>query len=164
MTTAEEKLAKEQKQWERTTQLHERYRTAQLALTVLIVTITGAALNALRPQGILGLLLFVPIALSIAHQTCLCMGQRHDAKGSWKFFISTKQLQSATEAIAQAGGGMGDRIKAMNDTWGKTSAEGWKHSENSNWWYGWADWLCLAAAGAFIVCGAVVAWVLPPSK
>jgi hypothetical protein len=113
-----EKTAQQEAGWKRANELHEKYRGSGLALTVLIVTLSAASLNALRPQGWLGFLFFLPIALSIIHQTCLYMGQRNEARSSWQWYIATMQA----EHINSYPSGPADRLNAFQDTWAKSSS------------------------------------------
>jgi hypothetical protein len=157
MSGDESARSKQDSEWQRTTDLHEKYRSSGLALSVMIVTLSSAALNAIRPQGWLGFALFLPIALSIAHQTCIYMGQQHEARGSWKWFvygmnaINLNALEPSDEA----------RRRILRDQQEGVAIAGDKHRDGAALWFTRADRLCIAAAVSFIIGGAIAAMQLP---
>lgn len=150
--------APEDKDWKRAHELHDKYRASGLALSVIIATLSGGAINIIRPQAPgKCFILFLPIALSIAHQFCLYMGERHEARAVWKWFEARMQA----DAIDKSGVQGIDRIEMFVKKWGPTSGEGFEHGKASTTWFTRADYLCFLAAGSFLICGFIAVTQLP---
>jgi hypothetical protein len=145
-----------QKQWERSTALHDKYRAAGLALTVLIVTVSAAAINAIRPQGWLGLFMFLPIALAIVHQACLYFGQQSEAWGSWRWFVVSKSIRDKATAITPV------IAEQAEEAQKRAVADGWRQRDRGTFWFKAADVTCAAAVVAFVAVGLFVSMNLPP--
>lgn len=149
---------KQRREWERSHALHDKYRGTGLALSLTIIGLSGAVLEKLRPQGCEGLFFFLPIALSIVQQACLFMGQQHEARASWAWFIASSysvDLQTVTDPDRKA-----QLIKISRES----ADRGFTHNEGGTLWFSRADCLCWASVLSFLVAGAIAATHMPPAS
>src|SRR5262249_37846486 len=102
----------------------------------MIVSLSGGALTAFRPQSpVVGTLLFLPIALSILHQTCIYMAEQKEARSAWNALLQDIQIQFLDTIKPTPP----DRPERVEKIWADTGMGGIHDDAASVKWFIWAD-------------------------
>lgn len=129
----------------RVEEAYAKYRGSGFGLMTTIVSLSAGGIVAAfsNTPGVpkaLATAFYFPILGALVQQYCSYMAQRRDAESAYEQLNVFFQLEMK---IIESISGTKDDPGALKTAFHKRDA--------SNWWYGWADYLCIATVIAFCV-------------